>query len=340
MKVRVGLMGFGRIGRNLARILHSRNDIEIVAISDIADAHSLAYLLKYDTLWGRFPEPVALQDDYLHVGNKKIAIVAGRDPSDVPWDKWQVDVVIEATGRPRSREQASKHLEKGVKRVVMCVPPTETSSADVSVVMGINHQDLNAKHRIVSNASVTAHAALPVIQVIEQAFGIERLFYTAVHAYTGDQRLADVPAPEMRTSRAAAENIIPSAAESPHILATFVPSLRDKIDGTILKVPVQNGSLIDLVTFTKKPITVTAVNDAVRSAAAGRLKGIIEYSTDPIVSSDIIRSQYSSTFDSLATMALGDHAVKTLSWFDNSWGYAHRAIDLVTHLAQMEGGLS
>ena len=338
-KVRVGLNGFGRVGRNLVRILAKHRDIEVAAISDIADAKSLEYLLKYDTLFGRYPEAVSLAEGVLTAGDKKIPLLNGREPGDVKWSDHKVDVVIEATNRPRSHAEASKHLGAGAKRVLLCVPSTD--KADLAVVMGVNHKDITAKHQIISHASPTAHAAVPLLKILDEAFGLERMFYTAISAYSTDQRLADVPAGHPRRSRAAAENIVPleSETETEALIGALVPALHGKVSSMALKVPVSNGSVVDMVTFTKKPITVQAVNDAVQHAAAGAYKHVLEYMADPIVSSDVKQSPYSSTYDSEATMVLGQNAVKTLSWFDNSWGYAQRAVDLVEFLAK-EGGLS
>lgn len=337
-KVRVGLNGFGRIGRNIFRILAKRSDIEVGAISDIADAKSLEYLLKYDTILGRFPEPVSLADGVLSVGGKKIPLLNGRDPGDVKWGEHKVDVVIEATGRARSHADASKHLAAGAKRVLLCVPSTD--KADITVAMGINHKDIGAKHAIISHASATTHAALPVLKVLEDNFGVERMFYTAISAYSLDQRLADVPAGHPRRSRAAAENIVPLEDPSEALIGELVPSIKGKVSAMALKVPVSNGSVVDMVTFTKKPVSVQAVNDAIKSAAHGPYKQILEYMADPIVSSDVKGSAFSCTYDSEATMALGQNAVKTLSWYDNAWGYAQRAVDLVEHLAKQEGAKS
>lgn len=337
MTVRVGLMGFGRVGRNIFRLLYKRDDIEVAAISDIADPQSLEYLLKYDTILGRFPDVVSVKDGYLYTRGKQIRMLSGREPGDVPWGDLGVDVVIEATARFRSRQETSKHLEAGAKKVVLCSPPTD--EPDITVIMGVNHDQLTAKHRIISNASITAHCAIPIMKILDKAFGIERVFYTAVHAYTNDQSLADVPAPDLRRSRAATENIIPIETKSSPLFEGFFPHLKGKISGMALKVPVMNGSVVDMVTFTKKTVSAAAVNEVVRTAVAADYKPYVEYCVDPIVSSDVKQSPYSSTFDSLATMSLGNNAVKTMSWYDNGWGYANRAIDLVEHLATLEGGL-
>ncbi len=330
-------MGFGRIGRNMFRILYNRDDVELVAISDIADHKSLEYLIKYDTILGRFPETVSVKDGFMYVRGKQIKMLSGKEPGDVDWGALGVDIVVEATGRYRSRAEVQKHLEKGAQKVLLCVPPTD--APDITVVMGVNHTQLRPEHRIISNASITAHCALPVIQTLDKAFGIERIFYTTVHAYTNDQRLADVPADDLRRSRGAADNIVPTETGTEKMFAQLLPHLEGKISGMALKVPVPNGSLVDMVTYTQKEVTVDAVNEVMRTAAHSLYPRVVEYSQDPIVSSDVKHSPYSSTYDSLATMVLGNRMVKTIAWYDNGWGYAHRAIELMQYLGNMEGGL-
>ena len=337
MTIRIGLMGFGRIGRNIFRILHQRDDIQVVAISDIAPHQSLEYLLRYDTIMGRFPDPISIKDGHLYTRGRQTRMYSGRDPGDVNWNEEQVDVVIEATSRSRSRAEAAKHLECGAKRVVLCAPPSD--APDKTVVYGLNHHELTPDHRIVSNSSITSHCAGLIMKILDEAFGIERFFFTSIHAYTNEQRLADVPAKELRRSRAAHENIIPTETRSSLVFEELFPHLTGKISGIALNVPVSNGSLVDMVTFTRKPVTVTAVNEVIRTAAGASYQNLIEYVTDPIVSSDVIRSPYSSTFDSLGTLTLGENLVKTIAWFDNGWGYAHRVLDLITHMATLDGEL-
>jgi glyceraldehyde 3-phosphate dehydrogenase len=336
MPINIGLMGFGRIGRNLFRILYKRDDVRIVAISDVADHKSLEYLLKYDTILGRFENTVSVTDGHLYTYGKQVKMLSGREPGDVNWKELGVDVVIEATARYRSRAEVKKHIDAGAKRVIMCVPPVD--EPDITVVMGVNDGQLKASHQIISNASVTAHCAAPIIKLIDDAFGIDRMFFTTVHAYTNDQRLADVPAADLRRSRAAAENIIPTDTNAPRVLEQLLPHLEGKITGLALKVPVPNGSLVDMTMFTKKPVTKTAVNEVVRTGTSAKYAKYVEYAEDPIVSSDVKMSRYSSTFDSLATTTLGDNLVKTIAWYDNGWGYAHRVIDLIERLAVMDGG--
>ncbi len=338
MGVRIGLMGFGRIGRNIFRILHNRDDVEVVAISDIADHKGLEYLLRYDTIMGRFPEEVAVKDGNLYVCGKQIKMLSGREPGDVNWGELGVDVVVEATARYRSREEVSRHLEAGAKRVILCVPPLD--EPDITVVMGVNDEKLTAEHKIISNASITAHCAAPILQILDRAFGLERVYFTTIHAYTNDQRLADVPAADLRRSRAATENIIPTETNSGQVVMDLLPQLAGKVEGMALKVPVPNGSLVDMVSYTTEPVTADAVNEVVRTAVASKYSDYVEYVTDPIVSSDVKHSPYSCTYDALATLTLGDRMVKTLSWYDNGWGYAHRVVDLAKRLGSIEGGVA
>lgn len=332
--IRVGLMGFGRIGRNLFRILYDRDDIRIAAISDIADHASLEYLLRFDTILGRFPDEVSIKGSNLYVLGRQIPMLDARDPGDVPWDALGVDVVIEATARPRTRAELVPCLERGAKRIILCAPPAEPP--DITVVRGVNDDDLHPEHRIISNASCTAHCVAPLIKILHDAFGIERAFLTSVHAYTNQQRLADVPAADKRRGRAAAQNIIPQETKSAEVLMVLMPALRGRIAGMAMNVPVPNGSVVDLVSWHDRPVTAEAINEVVRTAALSRYKGLLDYEDEPIVSSDIVRSPYSGTFDSLATMVLDERVSKTLCWYDNGWGYAHRVVDLIERFVEMD----
>ncbi len=334
---RIGLMGLGRIGRNLFRILYSSDEFPIAAISDIADHAALAYLLRFDTILGVFPDELSVQDDgHLYVAGRRIPMLSGEKPGDVPWGDLGVDTVIEATSKYRSRAEIEKHLERGAKRVILCSPPSDPP--DLTVVMGVNDSALQKEHRIVSNASCTAHSAAPLLQILGAAFGIERAFLTTVHAYTNRQRLADVPSDDPRRGRAAAENIIPQSSNSAEVLMGLLPELEGKVSGLAMNVPVANGSVVDLVCWHEQAVTVAAINEVMRTAAgSARWRGILAYEDDPIVSSDIIRSTYSSTFDSLLTMVLGERVSKTISWFDNGWGYAHRVVDLLRKFRALDG---
>jgi glyceraldehyde 3-phosphate dehydrogenase len=332
--IHIGLMGFGRIGRNLFRILYRRDDVRIVAISDTADPGALEYLLRFDTILGRFPDEVAVREGNLYAWGRQIRLLAGEKPGDVPWGDLGVEVVVEATSRSRSRRELERHLEMGARRVLLCSPAADPP--DATVVVGINDGDLRPEHRIVSNSSCTAHAAAPVLRLLDEAFGIERVFLSSVHAYTNQQRLADVPAEDLRTGRAAAENIIPQATNAPQILEGLLPSLRGRIRGMAMNVPVPNGSVVDMVCWHRRPVSKVAINEVVRTGASARFPGILAYEDAPLVSSDIIRSSYSGTFDGDATMVLGDRVSKTLCWFDNGWGYAHRAVDLIQRFGLLD----
>lgn len=325
---RIGLMGFGRIGRNLFRILYQNEDIRFGAISDIADHQALEYLLRFDTIMGPFPDVVSIKEGHLYVAGRQIPMLSGREPGDVPWSDYGVDIVIEATARGWSREQLERHFACGAKRVILCVPPQDPP--DITVVMGVNDDQLKAEHRIVSNGSCTAHCAAPVIKLLHEAFGVQRAFLSTVHAYTNQQRLADVPDADKRRGRAAAENIIPQETNAAEVVATLIPELAGRLSGGSMNVPVPNGSVVDLVCWHDKPVTKVAINEVVRTAAATkRWRTIIDYESEPIVSSDIVRNPHSSTFDAQATMVMGNHVSKTLAWYDNGWGYAHRVVDLI-----------
>ncbi len=334
MPNRVGLMGLGRIGRNIFRLLYRSDRFRIEAISDVADHAALAYLLRFDTILGRFPEEVSLKDGHLYAGGRQIAMLSGARPGDVDWGALGVDTVIEATAQNRTREEVSRHFERGAKRVILCEPSPDP---DITVVLGVNDDQLRPEHRIVSNGSSTANCAAPVLQVLGDAFGIERAFLTTVHAYSNQQRLADVPTADPRRGRAAAENIIPQATNAAAVIMSLLPQLSGKLTGLAMNVPVANGSVVDLVCWHERKVTVEAINEVVRTAATGpRLKGILDFEDDPIVSSDIIHSEFSGTFDGPATMVLGEKVSKTLVWFDNSWGYAHRVIDLLARFQELD----
>ena len=333
--VGVGLMGFGRIGRNLFRILYQSEAIRLAAISDIADHKALEYLLRFDTILGQFPDEVSIKEDHLYVAGRQIPMLSAKEPGDVPWGDLGVDVVIEATARKWPRTKLEQHLARGAKRVILCAPPQEPP--DITVVMGVNDEQLTPEHRIVSNGSCTAHCAAPIVKVLHKTFGIRRAFLNTVHAYTNQQRLADVPSEDKRRGRAAAENIIPQETEAALMVSKLITEMEGRISGGSMNVPVPNGSVVDLVCWHEKPVTKVAINEVVRTAAStDKWRKIIEYEDEPIVSSDIIRSPYSTTFDSLATMVMGDHVSKTLAWYDNGWGYAHRVVDLINRFTEME----
>ena len=337
MTPRLGIMGFGRIGRNVFRILYPRDDIQVVAIVDIAKPEALEYLLRFDTVHGRFPDPISVTGDSMYVKGRQIRMLQRRAPGDVDWKALGVDIVIEATGKYRSRAELVRHLEAGARRVVLTVPPLDDrEEIDALVVMGVNDDLLTTDSRIVSNASCTANALAPICKVLHEAIGIERGFLTTVHAYTNDQRLADVPHSDMRRSRAAAENIIPTGTWSPRAVGRVLPELEGRLDGMAMCVPVPDGSCVDLVTLMSRDVEPEQVNAIVRSAAGTTMRQIIEYTEEPIVSSDVIGNPHSAVFDALSTKVIGGNMLKTVTWFDNGWGYASRVVELVQRLAELE----
>ena len=337
MPTGIGLMGLGRIGRNIFRILYKNDDLRLKAVSDVADPAALAYLLRFDTILGRFPDELSVRDGNLYVAGRQVRMFTEEKGAQTPppWGDLGVDIVIEATAQGRTRAEVERHLAAGARRVILCSPPAEPP--DITVVFGVNEDRLEPEHRIVSNASCTAHAAAPVLEILNGAFGIRRAFLTTVHAFTNQQRLADVPADDPRRGRAAGENIIPQETNSAEVVMDLLPELKGKVTGLAINVPVPNGSVVDLVCWHERPVTVEAVNEVVRTAAgSARWKSILAYEDDPIVSSDILLSPYSGTYDSLATMALGADVSKTLTWFDNGWGYAHRVVDLIRCFVQLD----
>jgi glyceraldehyde 3-phosphate dehydrogenase len=336
MSVRIGIMGFGRIGRNVFRIAQRSPGIEVVAIVDVADPKALEYLLRFDTVHGRFDEPFSVKENNMFIRGKQIQMITKTEPGEVNWAALGVDLVVEATGKYRTRAALNKHLEAGARKVILTVPPRD--EIDFTVVMGVNDHELRPEHRIISNASCTANALAPIAKILNGAFGIERGFLTTVHAYTNDQRLADVPASEMRRSRAAAENIIPAETWSYMAVERMLPELKGKLSGIAMNVPVADGSLIDFTTLTKRDVTTTEVNEVIWSAAASDYKAIVEYATEPIVSSDVIGNSHSAIFDSMATQVVGGNLLKTLTWYDNGWGYANRVVELILRLDGLTAG--
>ena len=329
--IRVGINGFGRIGRSVFRILSDRADVQVVLINDLYDNDQLAYLLRFDTVMGRFDKVVTTDEKSMQVGNERIEMTAHRDPADIPWGEHGVDVVIESTGVFRQRAQLEKHLSAGAGKVILTVPAKE--EIDATIVLGVNDDQLKPEHRIVSNASCTTNCLAPLAKVLDDSFGIEEGFITTVHAYTNDQRLADVPHRDLRRSRAAAENIIPTTTGAARAVGKVLPQLQGKLDGCAMRVPVPDGSIVDLVCRLTKTPSREEINQAVEDAANGSMKRILEYSTEPLVSSDIIGNPHSSIFDSLSTLTEGGGYVKVVSWYDNEWGYSNRVVDLLERLA-------
>ncbi len=334
MAVRVGFNGFGRIGRNIFRVIYGRDDIEVRAIADVAAPENLAYLVNFDSIHGRFCEQVTTSDKFLFAKGRRIPVISGKETKagDVSWRDNDVDIVIEASGRFRTRSELQKHIDAGARRVILTVPPRD--QLDKIVVFGLNDNTLDKSSKIVSNASCTSNCLGLMLKVLDEAFGVERASMTTVHAYTNDARLADVPHEEIRRSRAAAENIIPSHTHAPTLIQELMPKLQGKISGLAMNVPVPDGSVIDLTTVVSRPVSVAEVNEVFRSAARSRLEGILEFTDQPIVSSDVIGNPHSAIFDSLMTKVLGGKLVKTIAWYDNGWGYANRVVDLIHHLAK------
>ena len=332
--MRVGINGFGRIGRSVFRVLNNRDDIDVVAINDIFDKDALTYLLKYDTVMGRFPGDISLDSDILSAGSQKVKLIAERVPEELPWGELGVDIVIESTGIFRMKSQLESHLNAGEKKVILTVPSKD--EIDYTVVLGVNDGGLKPEHRIVSNASCTTNCLAPMAKVLNESFGIELGVINTIHAYTNDQRLADVPHSDWRRSRAAAENVIPTTTGAARAVGVVLPELNGKLDGIAMRVPVPDGSVVDFNVRIKVDVTGDQVNDEVRSASeSGSLKNILEYSTLPVVSSDIIGNSHSSIFDAPFTRVIEGNYIKTLNWYDNEWGYSNRVVDLVSLLGQV-----
>ena len=333
--MKVAINGFGRIGRSVFRILNSKEDVNIVAINDIFDKGALTYLLKYDTVMGRFPDEVTLEGDMLKTGSQSVKLIAERDPSSLPWGELGVDIVIESTGIFRQREQLENHLKAGAKRVVLTVPSKD--EIDYTVVLGVNDDGLLPEHKIVSNASCTTNCLAPMAKVLNDSFGIEMGVINTIHAYTNDQRLADVPHSDWRRSRAAAENVIPTTTGAARAVGKVLPELDGKLDGIAMRVPVPDGSVVDLNVRLEKEVTLDEVNDAVKAAAdSGPLQNVLQYSTLPVVSTDIIGNPHSSIFDAPFTRVVEGNFVKTLNWYDNEWGYSNRVADLLSVLHSLD----
>ena len=326
--MRVAINGFGRIGRSVFRILNSRENVSVVAINDIADNDAMAYLLKYDTVMGPFKDSVSLDGDIMKTSNNQIKMVAEREPSLLPWKEMAVDVVIEATGIFREKLQLQQHINAGAKRVILTVPSKD--EIDYTLVIGVNDDGLTADHKIISNASCTTNCLAPMAKILNDSFGIEYGVINTIHAYTNDQRLADVPHSDWRRSRAAAENIIPTTTGAARAVGKVLPELNGTLDGIAMRVPVPDGSVVDSIFRLGKDVTIEGINDAVLSASkSNKMSGVVEYSTLPVVSTDIIGNSHSSIFDAPFTKVIEGSLVKTLNWYDNEWGYSNRVADLV-----------
>ncbi len=332
MTVRVGVNGFGRIGRNFFRAVAARGaDVEIVAVNDLGSLKTMAHLLKYDSVLGVLPDDIKAVDDGISINGKVLKVLTERDPKSLPWGALGVDVVIESTGIFTDRDKAAMHLEAGAPLVIVSAP---SNGADATFVYGVNHQDFDrSAHKVISNASCTTNCFVPLVKVLDDAFGVENGLMTTVHAYTGDQALVDGPHSDLRRARGAAINITPTSTGAARATSLVMESMKGKLDGTSLRVPVPTGSITDFVANLKKPATKEEVNAAFKAAADGPLKGVLEYTDAPIVSSDIVTNPHSCIFDSDLTMSLGS-MVKVLGWYDNEWGYSNRLVDLVLHVGK------
>jgi glyceraldehyde 3-phosphate dehydrogenase len=332
MAVKVGINGFGRIGRNFFRAAYQDPALEIVAVNDITDAKTLAHLLKYDSVHGLFDEKAEARDDRLVVAGKEVLVFAVKDPSELPWKKLGVDVVIESTGKFTDREGAGKHLQAGAKRVLISAP---AKNPDATFVMGVNEKTFDpSKHRIISNASCTTNCLAPVAKVLLDAFGIERGLMTTIHAYTNDQRILDLPHKDLRRARAAGMSLIPTTTGAAKAVALVIPELKGKLDGMAIRVPTPNVSVVDLTVELSKTATVEDINGAIKKAAEGPLKGILQYVDEPLVSIDFNHTSYSSEFDALSTKVIEGTMVKVLAWYDNEWGYSCRMVDLARYVGR------
>jgi glyceraldehyde 3-phosphate dehydrogenase len=332
MTVKIGVNGFGRIGRNFFRAAKELDvDLDIVAVNDITDAATLAHLLTYDSVLGTYPGEVGTSDDGIVVDGDELRVLAERDPANLPWKELGAEIVVESTGLFTDREKAAKHLEAGAQKVVISAP---AKGEDLTVVLGVNDDGYDpATHHVISNASCTTNCVAPMAKVLDDAFGIEQGFMTTIHAYTNDQAILDMPHKDLRRARAAAVNIIPTSTGAAKAAGLVLPHLKGKLDGLAMRVPVPDGSVTDLVANVRGDVTRDRVNDAFRAAATeGPLAGKVVYTEDPIVSSDIVGSPASCTFDALSTMVMG-HTVKIVGWYDNEWGYSNRLVDLVQLVA-------
>ncbi|HVP00514.1 MAG TPA: type I glyceraldehyde-3-phosphate dehydrogenase [Bryobacteraceae bacterium] len=330
MPIKVGINGFGRIGRNVVRAgLHNPN-IEFVAANDLTDTKTIAHLLKYDSILGTLPEEVKAEGDVISVGGKKIKVFASKDPAEIDWPSVGADIIIESTGKFTEAKDAGKHLRGSVRKVIISAP---AKNEDITIVLGVNdHAYDKSKHHIVSNASCTTNCLAPVAKVLHESFGIEKGSMTTIHSYTNDQNVLDFPHKDLRRARAAALNMIPTTTGAAKAISLVIPELKGKLDGYSMRVPTPNVSAVDLVVVTKKDTTDAEVNAALKAASEGPLKGILGYTSDPVVSTDMLHNSNSSIVDSQMTKVLAGNLVKVLAWYDNEWGYSERVVDLISFL--------
>jgi len=330
--VKVGINGFGRIGRNVFRAALNNPEVEIIAVNDLTDSKSLAHLLKYDSVHGKLDATVEAGEGYITVNGKEIKVLAERDPAKLPWGDLGVEIVVESTGRFTKREDASKHLEGGAKKVIISAPG---NNEDITVVMGVNEDKYDpASHQVISNASCTTNCLAPFAKILNDKFGIRRGLMTTVHSYTNDQQILDLPHKDLRRARAAAENIIPTTTGAAKAVGLVLPELKGKLNGFAMRVPTPNVSVVDLVAELDHSTTAEEINQVLKAAADGPLKGILGYSEEPLVSGDYNGDAHSSTIDVLSTMVLEGNMVKVVSWYDNEWGYSNRVVDLAAYIAK------
>jgi len=336
MKKKIAINGFGRIGRLTFQSLLKNNDVEVVAINDLTDAKTLAHLLKYDSVHGRFDGAVEAGENSIIVNGKKFIIYAEKDPANLPWKDLGVDIVVECTGRFRKRADLEKHLAAGARRVALSVPADKSTDVDLTVVIGVNDNLLNKDHVLVSNASCTTNCLAPVAKVLNDSFGIEHGLMNTIHSYTNDQIILDAPHKDLRRARAAAVSIIPTSTGAAKAIGLVIPELTGKLDGMSMRVPTPDGSVVDLTVILKKTVTAAEINTAMKEAAEGPMKGVLEFTTDPLVSVDIIDNAHSSIFDSLLTQVISGNMVKVVSWYDNEYGYSQRLADLAVKLSKLD----
>ncbi|MFH1159871.1 MAG: type I glyceraldehyde-3-phosphate dehydrogenase [bacterium] len=332
--IKVGINGFGRIGRLTYRALLSKPNVEVVAINDLTDAGTLAYLLKYDSVHGKFPGTIIVEGEFLVVNGKKMKVFAEHDPANLPWGKLRVEVVIESTGIFRNKEKMGKHITAGAKKIILSVPADNPEDVDLTVVLGVNDRLITPAMQFISNASCTTNCLAPIAKVLHDNFGIVKGLMNTIHSYTNDQIILDAPHKDLRRARAAAMSMIPTKTGAAKAIGLVIPDLEGKLDGFAVRVPTPDGSLVDLTCLLSRNATKDEINAAMKSAANGEMKGILEYCTDPVVSVDIVGNPHSSIFDSLLTKVLGGNFVKIVAWYDNEYGYSCRMADLVEKVAR------
>ncbi|MBI4833886.1 MAG: type I glyceraldehyde-3-phosphate dehydrogenase [Planctomycetes bacterium] len=329
MAIKIAINGFGRIGRHVCKIMMKRPEFEVAIVNDLSDAKTLAHLIKYDTVYRKFPGTVEVKENAFIINGKKIAIIAEKDPTKLPWKDYGIDFVVESTGVFTKRAQMESHLKAGAKRVLLTAPAKDP--VDAVIVMGVNESSLKPAHKLISNASCTTNALAPLAKILNDKYGILRGFMTTIHAYTNDQTVLDFIHKDLRRSRAAAMNIIPTSTGAAKAIGEVIPEIAGKLNGVAVRVPVPTGSLVDLVVDLKKEANVADINAAFKEAANGKMKDYLEYTEDPIVSSDIIENTHSCIFDALSTMVIDKTQVKVFGWYDNEWGYSNRVADIIAY---------